>query len=361
MRKMLESIVNNLWNGKATIIQHNKSTNTVDFLSNDVRNAIIEKYSHCIILDIFPDSNMSSNLVNKLSATLDLVKDNKVVFLIHGLFYYFSPTAIINMFYGKENVAAVMTADIDVSYYLKDKDTQVRGRYDKYFLPPELYGDVVEKKDYHLGALLEFFSKEEAGEIYKYLVRHSGEVLTFRSVFEEVSVGKTLPFYIEAINYMNKAGMLYILDRVAIKDGKILSSGVVFYPTFVSDIDLTDLPEDKKFKLKNEAYLVAKMFDEDYKVSRAISYYSDTIDGKYKSRVEFNRGFLVEYHDRKCVIRIDFNDNEDMMERFKKAKSNIPHMVAVLGQMELRIDVDGIAYYGLENLLKKGLKGYGGF
>lgn len=53
-----------------------------------------------------------------------------------------------------------------------------------------------------------------------------------------------------------------------------------------------------------------------------------------------------------------------MMKRWKdskKAKSSIPQMVAVLGEMELRIDKSGIAYYGLENIYKEGLTGYGGF
>lgn len=44
-----------------------------------------------------------------------------------------------------------------------------------------------------------------------------------------------------------------------------------------------------------------------------------------------------------------------MMKRWKdskKAKSSIPQMVAVLGEMELRIDKSGIAYCGLENIYK---------
>ena len=71
--------------------------------------------------------------------------------------------------------------------------------------------------------------------------------------------------------------------------------------------------------MKSEAYLVAKMFSENYMVYRALSYYGDTIDGKYKSRVEFDHGFLVEYFDRKYIVRIDYDDDEKM-ERFKKSK-----------------------------------------
>ena len=36
-------------------------------------------------------------------------------------------------------------------------------------------------------------------------------------------------------------------------------------------------------------------------------------------------------------------------------------MIAVLGQMELRVDKDGMAYCGLQTLFEKGLDGYGGF
>ncbi|MFA7110024.1 MAG: hypothetical protein WC160_00695 [Bacilli bacterium] len=72
--------------------------------------------------------------------------------------------------------------------------------------------------------------------------------------------------------------------------------------------------------MKSEAYLVAKMFSENYMVYRALSYYGDTIDGKYKSRVEFDHGFLVEYFDRKYIVRIDYGDDDEKMERFKKSK-----------------------------------------
>ena len=89
----------------------------------------------------------------------------------------------------------------------------------------------------------------------------------------------------------------------------------------------------------------------------SLGFYSDIVDGKYKSRVEFNRGFLIEYYDRICVIRIDFDDDDETINRFKKAKNNIPHLIAVLGEMALIIGKDGTAYCGLQTLLKKGLAG----
>ena len=361
MRQIVKEIVKNLWNGKANIIQFNRSMDIDDFLLHDIKNAIQEADKNCFFFQASPENTKAIDLLDNIKRTRDLLKDNKMVFIINDLFYFDAPLAIINSFYGKNNITAIITTDIDIVYALKNKDTQIRGRYNKYFLAPELYGEKADTKDYHLTPLLNFVSKNEAAEIYKYIVRHSGEVLSFRQIFESVKVNKSLPFYIDAINYMNKTGMIYMLNRYEIKKGKKLSSGVVFYPTYISDIDLLDLPYEKRFKLKNEAYLVAKMISDNYVVYKAISYYSDIVDGKYKSRVEFNRGFLIEYYDRRCVIRIDFDDDDETINRFKKAKNNIPHLIAVLGEMALIIDKDGTAYCGLQTLLEKGLDGYGGF
>lgn len=33
-----------------------------------------------------------------------------------------------------------------------------------------------------------------------------------------------------------------------------------------------------------------------------------------------NHGFLVEYFDRKYIVRIDYGDDDEKMERFKKSK-----------------------------------------
>ena len=362
MSDIVEEIVKNLWNGKAAVIQFNHDANADDFLFKRLKKEIESSQNKPAVFSVLKDSFVPKDVVRDIANIIEFSKGNKIVFLIHDLFHFASPEAIINLFYGKEDVAAVITADMDVAFSLKGKDTQVRGRYDKYFLAPELYGDDIQACDYHLGALHGFSSKEEAARLYKFLVNHSGEVLSFRQIYENSNTCKSLPFCISAINYMNKAGMLYILERVVIKDGKKLSSGKVFYPTFISDLDLADLPESKRYKIKKEAYLVAKLFSENYKVSRAISYYSVNVGGQYNTRTEFNRGFLVESFDRKCVIKIDFKDeDETMMARFKKAINNIPHIIAVLGRMGLRFDDNGIAYCGLENLLLKGLDAYGGF
>jgi hypothetical protein len=64
-------------------------------------------------------------------------------------------------------------------------------------------------------------------------------------------------------------------------------------------------------------------------VYRALSYYWYTIVGKYKSRVEFDHGFLVEYFDRKYIVRIDYGDDDERWKDSKKQRVQ-SSVVAVL-------------------------------
>ena len=109
--------------------------------------------------------------------------------LIIVFFFEFYPEkyleAIINVFTEKNNIDGIITSDIDVSYKLKDKDTQARGRYIRLFLAPMLYGDDVKSKDYHAKALENYGVKDAAIELHKHLVNYSGKDLTFRQILEK--------------------------------------------------------------------------------------------------------------------------------------------------------------------------------
>ena len=359
MRKTIYQILNNAWNGKANVITCNRCVD-IDSIFNMIQKEFEKQNESCLYVRYSKDNVSSNNILHQINDLMDLLKGNRIVFLINTLSDCMYPEAIINSFYGNKNVTAIITTDISIEYYLKDKDTQIRGRYNSYFYVPQLYDEIATTSNFHLDPLQRFSSPNEAAKLYQYILNRSGEVLSFRSIYEAGVVYKSLPFYIEAIIYMINSGMLYCLNRVDIKEGKALFSGVVFYPTFISDLEISDIPFEKKSRVKNEAFLVAKMISEGYSIDRAISHFVEVNASEKRIRVEFNRGFLITHHDRQCVIKID-NNNVEEMERFKKSKRNIPHMIAVPGKMELRIDKDGVAYCGLVNLLTKGLNGYGGF
>lgn len=361
MKKIILDIINSLGSGKTKIIQFNVASDAQTFLFKEVESSIKNKFDSYLIFEFKPNSNYGRDIIQPLADIIKLCQDNRTVILIHDLFYFKYPEAIINMFYGKNNIDAIITSNIDITYKLKNKDTQVRGRYSSFFLAPMLYNDEINSSQYHVDALKDYPNKDEAIKIYKYLVLHSGEFLTFRKIYESIQTNRGLNYYVFLIKYMINAGMLYCLTRMEIKTMKSLSSGFVLYPAFISDIDLTDLSYDKKFKLKSMAFLIAKMHSDNYKVYQAISYFAGVVNGKYKSRQEFNAGFLVMYFDRKCLIRIDFTDDDASLQKYQGIKTSIPKIVALLGELELRVDTNGIAYYGLENLYKKGLIGYGGF
>lgn len=360
MKDTVNKILDSLGNGKAKTIQFTRGYDIERFLFEELKPAIKEELSNCLFFEFDSDHSFKKDIIPELSNIFKMSKGNRVIIFINDLFSFSSPEAIINVFFGKTNIDAVITTDIDIPFRLKRKDTQVRGRYLHIFLPPVSYGDDIISKDFHLQAIESLPSRADAAELYKFLLRNSGKPLSFRKIVESSGLSKSIRFCIDTIDYMEKAGMIYVLRRVDVAKMKTISSGIVFYPTFISDLDLTDLTYVEKYKLKNDAYLIAKMVSEGYEVARAISYNGGVIDGKYKSRIEIDRGFLIKCFDRKCIIRID-DGNEEEETRFKKMKCSIPQVIALLGEMELRVDDNGIAYYGLHTILKKGLNGYGGF
>ena len=262
------------------------------------------------------------------------------------------------MFYGKSNISVITTSTINIDFALGNKATQVSGRYINCFLSPELYTINQPKNEkYHLDCLEGSIYEKDGKELYTYIINHSGEVLSFRDIYQGVSNKRSLPYCVKLVNYMISIGMLYVLNRVEVQNGNTLSSGFVFYPTYVSDIDNTYLNPEKKYERKMEGYLIAKLFSQNYDVARAIGYHGEYIDGVYKTRVIFNRGFLVSSPKAKYLIKIAFDD--DMVSSFIKSKSNYLRVVALLGSMEWKSDSNGVIYCGLENLLLEGIKNNG--
>ena len=56
MRQIVKEIVKNLWNGKANIIQFNRSMDIDDFLLHDIKNAIQEADKNCFFFQASPEN-----------------------------------------------------------------------------------------------------------------------------------------------------------------------------------------------------------------------------------------------------------------------------------------------------------------
>lgn len=359
--ELINKLIDEVGSGKANIIQCNRNYRSGDFLTNGLKLELQNKFPEHNVVVFTPITKFKRDMVQLLSALKQWSSEKPVIVLIHDLFYYHNPDAIINILYGSDQISGFITTDVNVSYELGKRDTLVRGRYNTFYLVPSLLNDTDKDQDDlfgHLDSLNLYDHKEYAAKIYRYIVTHSGELLSYRDIYKETGKDMTLGVLIKAIDFMVNHNMLYRLSRVDISNMKELTRGFIYYPAYAEELDGTNLSSERKYILKSETYLISRMIYDGLSVKKAISYiYKE--DGNKRIRVEFNRGFLVGSYDKNVVIKPYFDNNEEELQRLVKSKMNIPHIVALLGNSEYRMDKNGLTYVGLDKLLTKGLDGYG--
>ena len=359
--ELISKLTNQIGSGKANIIQYNRDYECGDFLINHLKLELQRKYPDHNIIAFTPLAKFKREMVSVLSSLKQLSNEKPVIVLIHDLFYYHNPDAIINIFYGSNQFTGFITADVNIPYRLGKRDTLVRGRYNTFYLVSSLFGDTDKDQSdifMHLNSLDSYSHKEYATKIYRYILKHSGELLTYRSIYENTNKEMTLGVLIKAIDFMVNHNMLYRLARDDVSNMKELSSGFIYYPAYAEEFDGIDLSAERRYILKTETYLISRMIYDGLTVKKAISYVYEN-DGHKRVRKEFNRGFLASNYDKMVIIKPYFDDNEEELNRLIKSKMNIPHIVALLGNSEYRMDKNGLTYVGIDKLLTKGLDSYG--
>lgn len=359
--ELINKLINQVGSGKANIIQCNRNYDCGDFLINHLKLELQRKYPEHNIVVFTPLTKFKREMVSILSALKQMSVEKPSIVLIHDLFYYHNPDAIINILYGSNQISGFITTDVNIPYRLRKRDTLVRGRYNTFNLVPSLFDDTDKNQGdvfMHLNALDLYDHKDYAAKIYRYILKHSGELLSYRTIYENTDKDMTLGVLIKAIDFMVNHNMLYRLSRVDVSNMKELSSGFIYYPAYAEEFDGTDLTAERKYILKSETYLVSRMAYDGLTVKKAISYVYES-DNDKRVRVEFNRGFLIGNYDKNVVIKPYFDDNEEELKKLIKSKINIPQIVALLGNSEYRMDKNGLTYVGLDKLLTKGLDGYG--
>ncbi len=352
--ELINRLTKYIGSGKSNIIQCYEGYPNKEFLFNDLKNKLHELFPNHHIITIEPIIKYKNNLLPLLSSLKEISNDNPTIVLIHDLFYYSAPEAIINSFYNCSSLTGFITSNVNVSYKLKRKDTLVRGRYNTFFLPPFLYGD---EEDITVQPIN--YLTDDINKIYTYILAHAGQMLTYRNIYKNIDTTMTLTSLIEIVEYLVNYNILYRLPRIDINKMNELTCGYIYYPVNIRDIDNSSLSYEEKYKLKREAFFVSKMIYDGLKVKKAISYQYVTKDSK-RVRIEVNRGFLISNYDKYVVVKLIFENSDEEIERLIKSQRNIPHIVALLGNMEYTMDKYGLTYVGLDNLLTKGLEGYGG-
>lgn len=344
---LINKLIESVGSKKTNIIQFSKGYDINRFLFVELKNRLFEAFPSYHIVEVKQEEDILSFIPN----LKEISSKNPVIVLINDVFSYKNPEAIINSFYGFDNISAFITADVDVSYQLGKKDTLVRGRYNRFFLPPALFGDSPKIENINYCDLFSFSSySKQASKIYSYILNHSGELLSYRKIHEGIgktlSIGKT----IDIVDYMINHFLFYRLFRVDVSKNKDISSGFICYPTHINNLDKIPCSNEKKYFLKTATAVVARMVYNGFGVKKAISYFYETKDGK-RVRTEFDRGFLVFNFDKRVIINIHLDEDDNDIEKLIKFKSNIPHLIGLTGNSEYIMDCNGLTYVGIEKIL----------
>ena len=353
---LINKLIESVGSKKTNIIQFSKGYDINRFLFVELKNRLFEVFPSYHIVEVKQEEDILSFIPN----LKEISSKNPVIVLINDVFSYKNPEAIINSFYGFDNISAFITTYVDVSYQLGKKDTLVRGRYNRFFLPPVLFGDSPKIENINYCDLFSFGSYyKQASKIYSYILNHSGELLSYRKIHEGIgktlSIGKT----IDIVDYMINHFLFYRLFRVDVSKNKDISSGFICYPTHINNLDKIPCSNEKKYFLKTATAVVARMVYNGFGVKKAISYCYETKDGK-RVRTEFDRGFLVFNFDKRVIINIHLDEDGNDIEKLIKFKSNIPHLIGLPGNSEYIMDCNGLTYVGIEKILGNGLGEYGG-
>ena len=134
---LINKLIESVGSKKTNIIQFSKGYDINRFLFVEFKNRLFEVFPSYHIVEVKQEEDILSFIPN----LKEISSKNPVIVLINDVFSYKNPEAIINSFYGFDNISAFITTYVDVSYQLGKKDTLVRGRYNRFFLPPVLFGD----------------------------------------------------------------------------------------------------------------------------------------------------------------------------------------------------------------------------
>lgn len=357
---LVNELIENVSSIKANIIEYTGDVIDIsDFLVDFAKN-LKSAFPEYNIVHLAKQNNPNKDLLPLLSEFKTLTNQKPILLIIDDLFYYSSPEGIINFFYNDDNFHAFIFANINVSAKLKEKDTIIRGRYNIFHLVPSLMLDEKENNTSSFFAFKnDYFKRDDkAKNIYKYLIDHSGEVLTYRAIYKSLNKKIGLLSIIKIIDDLVNHNYFYMLKRIDISKQDELSNGFIYYPLIVEDIDASSLNDEMKFKRKKESYLLAKMVNDGFTVNKAISYVYTFVNNK-RIRKELDRGYLFNKNDKNIIIKINYIDLDEDMDLIYKSTNNIPHIIAILGNIAYINDKNGLTYVGLEKLLKEGLINYG--
>lgn len=359
---ILNSIKENIGSGKVNVVFTPKGIDGESFLLDVLSSFLKNNFPDCFIS--FIRDNTKTNKLDLFNSFINVEK--RFFILINDLSLFKDPLSIINMFYGNKNIDIIATTSVNIKQLSGKNMTDIRGRFINYFYPPFLYGDKFDDKNDSFSQLFDkYFEnykfKTLAKKIYSVIIKNSGDVLSFRTLYILCKNETSLVTFVEIMNYLHNAGLFYLLPRVEIDNFEELEYGYVYYPTRCYDI--LKYSNNPNVKQKTKAYydslIVARAFYDNQTISRAFHTSRETIS-KERVFVKLNNCFLVKNKNESVLLKTNyFNDDDISTNMFVNYKGKFQKILVDESDAAFHLDEKGILRCGVKYLLEKGIFSYG--
>lgn len=359
---ILNSIKDNIGSGKVNVIFTPKGIDGESFLLNDLSSFLKELFPNCFIS--FIRDNTRTYELDLFNSFVDI--DRNFFILINDLSLFKDPLSIINMFYGNKKINIIATTTVNMKRLSGKNITDIRGRYINYFYPPYLYGDEIDDNNISYSSLFEkYFAnykfKSLAQKIYSKIVEDAGDILSFRTLYQVCRNETSLVTFVEIMNYLNDAGLFYLLPRVEIDDLEELEYGYAYYPTRCYDIlKLSTNPNiNQRIKAYYDSLIVARAFYDNQIITRAFHASRETISAE-RIFVKLNNCFLVKNKGETILLKTHYFDEDDISTNmFVNYKGKFQKIIVDGSDDAFYKDKKGILRCGVKYILKKGIFSYG--
>ena len=341
-------------NGEVKVIHTPRGFDTTSFLINDIKPFLIANYDNPIIYLV--DKKNSDVKFEVLDSLVSL--NRKVFIMLDKLETYPFLISLIAGYYGNNNIDIICTSSLSISYLVKDRLSDIRGRYRSIFYPPHLYGDKLDKKDinnlYYLFKSIYSNYKyiEEAYSIYHFILQNIGNILSYRTIYKHVKTKLSLMTFIQVVEYLIHAGWLYKIPIMNLSTKKELTYKFKLYPTHGDHIFLDELNIDIDKRNKNyyDSLLVAKYLFND--ISIFSNYF---VERKFKKRNVFSNAFLIKAKYNQYLLMLKYeNTNELEIQMFYNLKVGIQKVLASSNSIKKVFDSRGVLRCSLEQIFLEG-------
>lgn len=375
MRNSLKNeILNSLGNGLLKLLVGLAGSGKSHFLFHDLFNELSACSDYQII-------EIRQSVCSDLATLLLRVRkehDKRVIVLIDDIFLFEHPESLFDACAGQSDVDVIATSDLEPSFALGEKETLIRGRFQRFAFTPVSYidslksGSVKSQEEYlERGGL--FVSKDEClakaieegrqlkkfrgdysrniESVFRYSLNRCGTPLTVNQTRVELESKLSINTFLSYFDFLKGANLLQMLPRENVETEQTNARSFALYPT-----DVRFQGEKRNRAVEDKTMILSKLTEESYRISSGYVY--GKFDGTFQA---LDVAFVLRKGRDKIYLSYGGSDGSKEAETMAMfLKDSYLKIVVIPIEVAPWKDGSGTIHMGLEHFLRLGLSDFAG-